>query len=115
MKIQSLLRFIVTAVVVVAALLLGHALWRHYMYSPWTPDGRVRAEVVRIAPDVSGLVTRVAVVDNQLVKKGDLLFAIDQERFQNAVAQAEANLSASEASARWVGNSPSCAPLAAAG
>ncbi|SFR93720.1 Multidrug resistance efflux pump [Dyella sp. OK004] len=114
MKIQSLLRFIVTAVVVVVALLLGHALWRHYMYSPWTRDGRVRAEVVRIAPDVSGLVTRVAVVDNQVVKKGDLLFAIDQERFRNAVAQAEANLSASEASARAAGANINAALASAA-
>jgi multidrug resistance efflux pump len=103
MKIQSILRFLITAVVVVAAALLGHALWRHYMYSPWTRDGRVRAEVVRIAPDVAGLVTHVAVIDNQVVHKGDLLFSIDQERFRNAVAQAEANLTASEASARAAG------------
>ena len=100
MKIPSLLRFAITAVVVVVAALLGHALWRHYMYSPWTRDGRVRAEVVRIAPDVSGLVTQVAVVDNQQVKKGDLLFTIDKSRFEYAVAQAQANLAAAEASAR---------------
>ncbi|KRF02064.1 hypothetical protein ASG87_11305 [Frateuria sp. Soil773] len=114
MKIQSLLRFLITAVVVVVALLLGHALWKHYLYSPWTRDGRVRAEVVRVAPDVSGLVTAVAVRDNQLVRKGDLLFAVDQERYRNALAQAEANLAAAEANARSAGASIDAALATAA-
>ena len=100
---QALLRFAITAIVVIVALLLCHALWRHYMYSPWTRDGRVRAEVVRIAPDVSGLVTRVPVIDNQEVKKGDVLFEIDPERFQIALQQAEANLNATKAAARAAG------------
>lgn len=103
MKIQSVLRFLITAVVVVVAIFLGHALWKHYLYSPWTRDGRVRAEVVRVAPDVSGLVTKVAVVDNQLVHKGDLLFVLDKARYDNAVDQAEANLQAAMASARAAG------------
>lgn len=114
MKIASLLRFALTAMVVVVAALLGHALWRHYMYSPWTRDGRVRAEVVRIAPDVSGLVTRVAVIDNQLVKKGDVLFTIDKSRFEYAVAQAQANLAAAEASARAAGANINAALASAA-
>ena len=100
---QALLRFSITAVAVILALVLGHAVWRHYMYSPWTRDGRVRAEVIRIAPDVSGLVTRVAVIDNQEVKKGDVLFEIDPERFRIALQQAEANLAAAKASAKAAG------------
>jgi multidrug resistance efflux pump len=64
------------------------------MYSPWTRDGRVRAEVINIAADVSGLVARVAVRDNQEIRKGDLLFVIDQERFRQALAQAEAQAQA---------------------
>lgn len=98
-----LLRLAVTGVIVIVAALLGHALWKHYLYSPWTRDGRVRAEVVRIAPDVSGLVTRVAVSDNQFVHKGDLLFDIDPARFRYAVDQAQANLDAAAASARAAG------------
>jgi multidrug resistance efflux pump len=109
-----LLRFLITAVVVVIALLLGHALWRHYLYAPWTRDGRVRAEVVRIAPDVSGLVTQVAVLDNQTVHKGDLLFTIDPDRYKYAVAQAEANLAAATASARAAGANINAALAAAA-
>jgi multidrug resistance efflux pump len=100
---QAVLRFAITAVVVIVALLLCHALWRHYLYAPWTRDGRVRAEVVRIAPDVSGLVTRVPVIDNQEVKKGDVLFEIDPQRFQIAKQQAEANLNAAKAAARAAG------------
>lgn len=114
MKIQSLLRFLITVAVVVIALLLGHALWRHYLYAPWTRDGRVRADVVRIAPDVSGLVTKVAVIDNQTVHKGDLLFVIDPDRYKYAVAQAAANLSAAEASARAAGANINAAQAAAA-
>lgn len=100
---QAVLRFALTAVVVIVALVLCHALWRHYLYAPWTRDGRVRAEVVRIAPDVSGLVTRVPVLDNQEVKKGDVLFEIDPQRFQIAEQQAEANLNAAKAAARAAG------------
>jgi multidrug resistance efflux pump len=109
MKAASLLRFLITAAVVVLAVLLGHALWTRYLYAPWTRDGRVRAEVVRVAPDVSGLVDRVAVIDNQFVHKGDVLFVIDQARFRNAQAQAQANLAAAEASARAAGANISAA------
>ncbi|GAB2805509.1 biotin/lipoyl-binding protein [Dyella kyungheensis] len=100
---QAVLRFALTAVVVIVAMVLCHALWRHYLYAPWTRDGRVRAEVVRIAPDVSGLVTRVPVIDNQEVKKGDVLFEIDPQRFRIAEQQAEANLNAAKAAARAAG------------
>ena len=49
-------------------------LWVYYSDAPWTRDGRVRADVVTIAPDVAGLVTEVLVRDNQTVKRGDVLF-----------------------------------------
>ena len=87
---SKILRYLITLSVVGIALFLGLKLWNNYMNSSWTRDGRVRAEVVMIAPDVSGLVTDVAVVDNQFVKRGDLLFAIDKVRFEHALAQAKA-------------------------
>jgi len=114
MKTASILRFLITAAVVALAALLGHALWRHYLYAPWTRDGRVRAEVVRVAPDVSGLVTAVAVRDNQAVHKGDLLFSIDPVRFRYARDQAQANLDAARANARAAGASISAAEASAA-
>ncbi|MCX7515268.1 HlyD family secretion protein [Frateuria sp. STR12] len=103
MKNLSLLRFLITAAVVIVAAVLGHALWKHYLYAPWTRDGRVRADVIRVAPDVSGLVDAVRVRDNQFVHRGDVLFVVDRARFRNAVAQAEANLAAAEAAARAAG------------
>jgi multidrug resistance efflux pump len=105
MKIQSISRFVLTALVVLAAAAVAHALWKRYMYSPWTRDARVRADVVRIAPDVSGIVTTVTVRDNQDVRKGDVLFVIDQARFRYALEQAEATLAAAEAAARAAGAS----------
>ncbi len=87
------LRILPTLVLLVVALILGRMLWVHYMDSPWTRDGRVRADVVSVAPDVSGLVTEVAVHDNQFVNKGDLLLRIDDVRYRQALAQAEALVS----------------------
>lgn len=79
-----------TAAVVVLALLAGWWMWRHYEVEPWTRDGRVRADVVQLAPDVSGVVTSVEVRDNQRVTRGQVLFVIDRARFELALRQAEA-------------------------
>src|SRR5215468_4964859 len=88
--IRSTLRVAVTLVAVAAAAGAGHFLWNHYREAPWTRDGRVRADVVQVAPDVSGLVDRVVVHDNQEVHRGDLLFALDAERARIALAQSRA-------------------------
>ena len=111
----SLLRFLFTTVVVLAAAVLGHALWKRYLYSPWTRDGRVRADVVQIAPDVAGLVATVPVHDNQFVHKGELLMTIDRDRYILALQQAEANLAAAEASARAAGAGAAAAAAAISG
>ncbi|WP_255497038.1 HlyD family secretion protein [Aquitalea sp. LB_tupeE] len=81
-----------TLIVVVAAVMVGRYLWDYYTNAPWTRDGHVRADVVQIAPDVSGLITEVRVHDNQLVKKGQVLFVIDHARYTLALKQAEAAL-----------------------
>lgn len=90
------IRFLVTAAVVLVAVFLGWRLFLFYEYDPWTRDGRVKADVVQIAPDVTGQVVRVNVVDNQPVKKGDVLFEIDRERFVLALRQAEARVNAAQ-------------------
>jgi len=92
-------RLAVTVAMVAAAIVVGLALWDYYMDAPWTRDGRVRADVVEVAPDVSGLVTEVLVEDNQEVKRGDVLFRIDPERFTLALRQAEAMVEGKRASA----------------
>jgi multidrug resistance efflux pump len=90
-------RFAVTAAVVAVAVIGGRALWTHYQVDPWTRDGRVRADVVQIAPDVSGLVTRVDATNDQTVKAGQPLFSVDRERYALALRQADANVAAAKA------------------
>jgi RND family efflux transporter MFP subunit len=92
-----LLRFGVTAIVVAIAGVVAWQLWLYYMVAPWTRDGRVRADVVPVAADVSGLVSDVFVHDNQVVKKGDPLFRIDQKRFEFALQQAKAAVASRQA------------------
>src|ERR1700735_318533 len=89
--VQSL-RVLLTLAMVAVATLLVLALWQRYMLSPWTRDGRVRAEVVDIASEVSGTGTELPGRDNQLVHKGDVLFVLDPVRFKLAIAQAQANV-----------------------
>jgi multidrug resistance efflux pump len=86
-----------TLLIVVVALVAGRSLWVYYQEEPWTRDGRVAADVVTIAPDVSGLVTQVLVKDNQPVKRGDVLFRIDPDRFELALAQADAAVASRKA------------------
>jgi RND family efflux transporter MFP subunit len=97
MTARNIIGFIATAIVFAVAILIGRALWVHYMDEPWTRDGRVRAEVVNIAPDVSGAVVELPVRDNQFVHKGDLLMQIDPSHFQIAVEQAQAAVAARKA------------------
>ena len=86
------IRFLITALLLLAALWVGKLAWDHYMDSPWTRDGRIKADVINVGADVSGTVTELRVRDNQLVQKGDVLFVVDQERYANALAHAEATL-----------------------
>jgi multidrug resistance efflux pump len=86
------LRIGFTAFLVLIACVGGWHLYDYYMNEPWTRDGRVSADVISIAPDIGGLVSDVLVKDNQPVKAGDVLFAIDPARYQVAVDQAQAKL-----------------------
>ena len=100
MVLRKIIGFVMTIVIFAAALVIGRMLWVHYMDEPWTRDGRVRADVVNVAPDVSGAVVQMPVRDNQFVKKGDLLMEIDPSHYRIAVEQAEANVAARAAELR---------------
>ncbi|NRF88367.1 HlyD family secretion protein [Burkholderia gladioli] len=82
-------RYLFSIVLLFVAVIAVWWLWRYYRVDPWTRDGRVRADVVHIAPDVSGLVTEVRVIDNMPVRRGQVLFVIDRDRYQFALAEAE--------------------------
>ena len=85
-------RVVLTLLVVTLATVLVWQMVLYYMFAPWTRDGHIRADVIQIAPDVSGLIQQVDVRDNQVVKRGDVLFTIDQDRFRLALRQAQATL-----------------------
>jgi multidrug resistance efflux pump len=93
-------RFTVTAITVAVAAVIGWQLWIYYLEAPWTRDGRVRADVVQVAADVSGLVNEVLAHDNEAVKKDEVLFRIDPARFQIALRDAQANVDSKLASAQ---------------
>jgi len=88
--VNSLRRLAPTGLMVLLALWAGYKLWDYYFDAPWTRDGHVRADVVPVAPDVSGFVSEVLVRDNQQVQSGDVLFRIDRARYEIALKQAEA-------------------------
>jgi multidrug resistance efflux pump len=86
---RRLLPIVVTLVAVAIAIVLGKAMWNAYMGAPWTRDATVRAYVVTMAPEVSGRIVELPVVDNQFVHKGELLMVIDPTNYQIAVSLAE--------------------------
>ncbi|MEX6675701.1 HlyD family secretion protein [Pseudomonas sp. W2Oct36] len=96
-EMKKLFSLIATLLILALAIWIGRLLWIHYMDTPWTRDGRVRADVINVAADVSGVVIDVPVKDNQPVKKGDLLMQIDPEHYQLAVKQAEAMVASRKA------------------
>jgi len=90
-------RIAVTLIAAAGAAYAGWQMWTHYEVEPWTRDGRVKAYVVQVAPDVTGQVTKVYVHDNQLVTAGQPLFEIDRARFELALRQSEAQVTAAQA------------------
>ena len=86
-----MMRFAVTLAILAGAAFAGIVVWNHYVTDPWTRDGQVLANVVNIAPEISGRITKLRVADNQQVHRGDVLFEIDPVDYQLAVAAAEAN------------------------
>ncbi|WP_312952936.1 p-hydroxybenzoic acid efflux pump subunit AaeA [Superficieibacter sp.] len=89
---RKIARTAITLILVLLAFVAIFRAWVYYTESPWTRDARFSADVVAIAPDVSGLIERVDVRDNQLIKKDQVLFTIDQPRYQKAVEEAEADV-----------------------
>ena len=87
--------------------------------NPRTDDASVRANLIEIAPEVSGRLVQLPVKDNAFVKEGDLLFAIDPRPFQYALQQALSDQDALEQqiidAGRRIAAQRSAADAAAAG
>jgi RND family efflux transporter MFP subunit len=91
-RLSNTIRTLVTGLLILVILAAIYALWLRYQVEPLTRDGKVRADIVPVAADVSGLVADVFVHDNETVKKGQVLFRIDPVRFELALRRAEANV-----------------------
>jgi multidrug resistance efflux pump len=89
---QRILALSITFATVALAVVLGRAMWDAHMAAPWTRDGRVRAYVVTMAPEVSGRIVGLPVADNQFVHKGQVLMAIDPTDYAISVRLARAGV-----------------------
>ena len=87
------------AVVLIAAAILVTKYW-YYLTNPWTRDGQVHAQVIQIAPRISGPIVNLPIVDNQMVRAGDLLFEIDPRTLKAAVDAADADLQQAQVEAK---------------
>ena len=93
----NFIRYIITlAAVVLAGFVLAN-MFHEYLFQPWTRDGHVRAQIIKITPRVGGPIVDLPIQDNQAVKKGDLLFKIDPRTYALAIEQAEAKLKQAQA------------------
>lgn len=86
------IKYFSTLIVAVVAVLAAWWLWNYYMQSPWTRDGKIRAEQVSVTPQVSGSIIQLNIKDNQFVNAGDVLFVIDKTPFHIAELNAQAQL-----------------------
>lgn len=91
------LKYFSTLLIVALAIIAAWLVWNYYTQSPWTRDGKVRAEQVGITPQVSGSILQLNVRDNQLVKAGDVLFTIDDTPYRIALLNARAQLAKTRA------------------
>src|SRR5882757_6329734 len=89
---RETLKVAATLLMLVLAVAAALIIWDSYVTAPWTRDGSVRVQVARIAPQVSGQITEVRVVDNQYVHQGDVLYVIDPFDFQVALDSGKAQL-----------------------
>jgi multidrug resistance efflux pump len=86
------MKTLMTALVVLVAVAAVALKYWDYFNNPWTRNGQVRANIIQVAPRVSGPIVQLPIVDNQFVKAGDLLFEIDPRTYQASLEQASANL-----------------------
>ncbi|WP_273804943.1 efflux RND transporter periplasmic adaptor subunit [Providencia rettgeri] len=89
MNIRKYLIIVLSLFIIISSIYL---LWNHYALSPWTRDGRIRAEINQVTAEVSGKIDNLLIIDNQEVKKGDLLLIIDPTDYEIKVRQSELEL-----------------------
>ena len=93
---RQLLGSWISVAIMLAAVVLGLAVLYHANYYPRTEDAEIFANFIGIAPQVDGPIIRVNVKDNQFVKKGELLYEIDDRPYQYALENAQSEQAALE-------------------
>src|ERR1700740_2703898 len=93
----SMSRRLATLAITLLALLVSIVTWDLYVTAAWTRDGRIRVQVASVAPEVSGKIKGLYVVDNQFVHKGDILYQIDPFDFDVTLRTTKAALEQREA------------------
>ena len=96
-RLWAVLRVLLTAAFAAVACVAAVRAYNAYTTQPTTRDGRVRAYVVTVAPETAGRVVAVNVVDNAYVRRGDVLFAIEEADARLALATARAKLESAQA------------------
>lgn len=91
-------RVIVPVITAIIFFITGIYYWVHSIHFQKTDDAFVEGHIVSVAPRVAGPVLKLLVVDNQAVKKGDLILEIDPKDYEVALAQKEAKLAQAKAS-----------------
>src|SRR5262245_66407472 len=85
--------------IVISAVVLGVVVLYRTNYYPRTDDAQVFANFIGIARQVEGPLTRLNVHDNQFVKKGELLFELDERPYAYALERAICDQAAHQ---RWI-------------
>src|SRR5512141_2457026 len=93
---HKFIRKITSLIIVAGAIFITLYVWGIIERHPRTDDATARANVVGIAPRVSGQILKLNVQDNQAVKEGDVLFEIDPEDYRLNLEKAKAELATLE-------------------
>jgi len=97
MAANKIVRTVVLAAVAVGAAAWGLHWWNTGRWLESTDNAYVRADIAVITPRIAGEIIEVAVRENQLVKKGDVLVRIDPRDYQAKLANAQAAVAQAEA------------------
>ncbi len=99
----NLLGKIAVVAITIAVIVGGTNYWRYSSAHASTDDAYLTADIITIAPQVSGTVKRVYMTDNQHVQAGQLIAVLDDSTYKTSVQQAEANLDVAIAAAQASG------------
>src|SRR5271155_2091553 len=97
LAVRKALGVLVSLIALVGVLLTGVLAARRIDQRPRTDDAFLQADLVHMAPDVSGRIVELDVRDNQRVRRGQVLFRIDQDPYRLRADEARATVRGLEA------------------